>query len=118
MSPLLIFSNIKLPSGTAKSTEPMIHIRTANHNEKCGTEPKKIPIIGTNKTYKLVKKPALVASLFFFDPIPFSNGFSNSTMLLLPVAPVLVTPVAPVDPPVDPLAPVNELRHLPLALFC
>ena len=55
------------------------------------------------------KKPALVASLFFFDPIPLSNGFSKSTMLLLPVAPVLVTPVAPVVTPVAPLAPVNDL---------
>lgn len=73
ISPLFIFSKIKLPSGTAKSIEPKIQITTAIQSEKWGKDPRNIPIIGTNKTYKLVKKPALVA-VVVTRPICWNNA--------------------------------------------
>ena len=73
ISPILIFSITKFPVGIASKTEPITHIKIANHNEKCGIEPKKIPIIGTIITYRLVKKPALVA-VVVTRPICWNNA--------------------------------------------
>ena len=70
LSPTIYFSQFQLNSNA-------VAMITASHNEKCGTEPKKIPIIGTNKTYKLVKKPALVA-VVVTRPICWNNAANPS----------------------------------------